>query len=137
MGRTYQILIVEDYPADIYVITEAFKECGYSCELTCAASYQEALQRLTVQSFDLLFSSFGTSVQDTAAFVQYTRTHAPPVPVIILSGSSDPSVAYDAGASAFVRKVSSVSAFFEKIRGIMRFWADVAELPQRPERLSR
>jgi chemotaxis family two-component system response regulator Rcp1 len=128
-SRVYRILVVEDNPGDLYIIGEAFKECGYSCELTIATSHQEARHKLDHQTFDLILADFGTSIPEATNFVQYVRTHAPRVPIIILSGTHDPNPAYDAGAHAFVRKVADLQDFFNRINGIMRFWLDIAELP--------
>ncbi len=131
-NKTYRVLVVEDNPGDRYVIGKAFNECGYLCDVTEVISHPQALELLNVEMFDLLVSFFGTDTERGTWFVREARRRAPRSPLIILSGVADPTAAIDAGAHAFVRKVSDVKLFFDKIEGIMRFWADVAELP-RPE----
>jgi two-component system response regulator len=50
-------------------------------------------------------------------------------PVIILSGMVNPSPAYEAGANAFVSKCADLDTFFARVRDLMHFWLNVAELP--------
>lgn len=128
-NKTYRVLVVEENPGDLYVIEKGFEECGFPCEVTTAASHQEALERLNVQTFHLLLSYFGTNPKEGESFVREARLRAPRSPLIILSSVADSSGAIEAGAHAFVRKVSDIKAFFAKIEGIMRFWAGVAEWP--------
>jgi CheY-like chemotaxis protein len=132
-ARTYRILVVEDNPADAFVIQQAFQECGCPCRLTFAESHEEAQQMVSPKLFDLVLSDFGTLIEPATAFVQSVRARYPRLPSVILSGGSNPNIAYDAGATAFIKKVPDLQRFFEKIRGLMHFWIDVAELPY-PER---
>jgi len=58
-------------------------------------------------------------------------------PVIVLSRILDPSQAYEAGANAFVSKAADLDTFFARIRDVMHFWVNVAELPSRsPQRFT-
>lgn len=127
--RIYSILVVEDSPADTYIIQEAFRECGYICQLKMAASQAEAQHLLCAGRFDLLLSDFGTDPSEGKAFVRYVRDHHPCLPIVIMSGSYSSNAAYEAGASAFVHKPNDFPEFISKIRGIMQFWTEVAELP--------
>ena len=64
MKKTYKILVVEDSPADAYVITEAFKASGYPCELLLISSHSQAKEHLADNVFDLILSDFGTDTSD-------------------------------------------------------------------------
>ena len=130
--RIYSILVVEDNPADTYIIQEAFRECGYRCQLKMAASQAEAQHLLCAGQFDLLLSDFGTDLSEGRAFVRYVRDRHPCLPIVIISGSYSSNPAYEAGANAFVHKPNDFEEFISKIRGIMQFWTDVAELPTLP-----
>ena len=50
-------------------------------------------------------------------------------PVIVLSGVSDPLHVYEAGANAFISKDGDIDTFFRKIKTLMEFWVNVAEMP--------
>ena len=52
------------------------------------------------------------------------------MPIIVLSGYPDQHPAYDAGANALVRKAANLDEFFQRVREIMHFWVEVAELPK-------
>ena len=120
-GRTYLILVVEDNPGDAYIIGEAFKDCGYPCDLTFAPSHEEGQRILPTQAFDLLLSDFGTNIEAATAFIQQVRAQAPRLPIVILSGSPNPNIAYEAGANAFIKKVAHLDTFYAKIKGLMDF----------------
>ena len=127
--KSCRVLVVEDSQADIDVIKIAFDECGYPCELTFTRSHAEAEHFLASQPSDLLLSDFGADYQSLSRFVESVRSHSSTVPIVVLSSFFDPSLAYGAGANAFVRKEGDLQRFSDKIQGIMRFWIDVAELP--------
>ena len=127
--RTYHILVVEDNAGDAYIVREAFRVSGYSHELVIVASHEEAKECLDRKPFDLILSDFGTTGQDARPFINYVRTCSPHIPIIVLSGTPDVLSAYDAGACAFVRKASDLDCFLGKIKGIMQFWTETAELP--------
>lgn len=131
--RTYSILVVEDYPEDVYVIQQAFRECGYRCELTIADSHAEAKIFLATKHFDLALSDFGTDFEQARSFVTFVRASAPCLPIVVLSGGHNPNLAYKAGANAFLQKPPNLKEFLEKIRGLMHFWIEIALLPQYPE----
>ena len=127
--RTYSILVVDDSPADLYIVKEAFSECGFMCQLTTASSPQEAQQLLNKERFDLVLSDFGTDPNGARSFIRSVRARNQSLPIIVLSGSYNSNLAYESGANAFVRKSSDLQEIFAKIQGIMKFWVDVAEFP--------
>lgn len=132
MDRTYRILVVEDNPADVLLIEEAFKECGYRCQLTVADGPAQARKLLTSEpsAFHLVISDYGGSERpESEAFIRMLRQDHPLVPVVVFSGYPDPRSAYIAGANAFVSKSGALDDFFGRVRETMRFWLDVALLP--------
>jgi len=62
--RIYSILVVDDNPADLYIIREAFSECGFRCQLTTASSPEEAQHFLHNERFDLVLSDFRADGDD-------------------------------------------------------------------------
>ena len=65
-------------------------------------------------------------------FFSSVHSLVPLLPIVVLSGTFDPTPAYLAGANAFVRKPGDMQEFFSKIQAIMHFWVDVAKLPGPP-----
>ena len=130
---TYQILVIEDSAADALIIREAFAECGYRCELTVVASHAEAQAIIAGRCFDLLLCDYGGERTGGSPVIREMRERAPLTPIVVLSGYGDVRPAYRAGANAFVSKPGSLDEFFQKVRGIMQFWIDVAQLPPTPQ----
>lgn len=129
--RTYNILVVEDNPGDAHLIQEAFLECGHGCHLAFAETTDQAKELLQSQPFDLILSDMGVRNGESADFIRGLRSdpRLKTLPVIVLSGSPDPRLAYEAGANAFIAKTMDMDQFFSKIRALMHFWVEVAELP--------
>lgn len=129
--RIYNILVVEDNPGDAHLIQEAFDECGNTCKLTVAETFQSAQEALSANSFDLILSDMGVRDGESEAFIKSIRNNPrlKTIPIIVLSGSMNPRPAYEAGANAFVSKTMDMDSFFGKIKALMHFWVDVAELP--------
>ena len=132
--RIYNILVVEDNPGDAHLIQEAFAECGSQCKLTLAQSIREAEEALRDNTFDLVLSDMGVQNGETEEFIRSIRSNPrlKTIPIIVLSGSMNPRPAYEAGANAFVSKTMDMDSFFAKIKALMHFWVDVAELPPSP-----
>lgn len=129
--RIYNILVVEDNPGDAHLIQEAFNECGSLCNLTMTESFEQAEEALSKMTFDLLLSDMGVREAASEDFIKGVRNNprSRTLPIIVLSGSMNSRPAYEAGANAFVSKSMDMDTFFAKIKALMHFWVDVAELP--------
>jgi two-component system, chemotaxis family, chemotaxis protein CheY len=128
--RTYEILAVDDNEADLRLIQEAFSDCGHSCHLTCTNSIQDAVKILQAETFDLVLADMGPTCEglELVRVIRGDDRHRA-TPIIVLSGILDPLPAYAAGANAFVSKAADLDTFFARIRDVMHFWVNVAELP--------
>ncbi len=127
----YAILAIEDSEADAYLIREAFRECGHGCVLTFVPSLEAAQRVLNADHFDLVISDMGTDSQEFTTFMRSIRSNAKlrTLPIIVLSGSLNVNLAYEAGANAFVAKTASLDKLFENVKALMHFWVGVATLP--------
>lgn len=130
--RICSILVVEDNPPDANLIHEAFRECGSACKLTLTETLEKAEEALRTTPFDLVLSDLHLQNGASEEFIRRIRSDSrlKSLPIIVLSGSSNPRPAYEAGANAFVSKSMDVDQFFAKIKALMHFWVDVAELPR-------
>jgi CheY-like chemotaxis protein len=127
--HSYRVLVIEDNPADTLLIKEAFEDSGYVCELTITQG--NMAEMLLSTEFDLVLLDCGMPLEKTQARVALVRTRAPYIPIVILSGYPDPIPAYKAGANAFIRKGFGIEELFGKIKGLLDFWSNIAELPSR------
>jgi CheY-like chemotaxis protein len=132
--RSYNILIVEDSPGDAGLIREAFADCGEAYSLIFAANTQAARDLLNKENFDLILWDMSFSNEEGADFIRQIRADArlKSLPVIVLSGTPNPRLAYEAGANAFVSKSMDLDSFFAKIKALMHFWVEIVELPRVP-----
>jgi CheY-like chemotaxis protein len=130
--RTYNILVVEDNSNDAALIREAFAECGKACDIAVADSNEKAKQLLDSQNFDLIICDIGFRGEEGADFIRSVRSHPrlKTLPTIVLSGSSDSRLAYEAGANALIAKTMDVESFIAKLRVLVHFWLEVVELPR-------
>ena len=91
------ILIIEDNPGDQFLLSELLKSAGFkNGKLSVVASAKEAIFVLEHQTFDIILLDLtlpdSTGVESFLALKKYTHK----MPVVILSGLSDMSVALDA-----------------------------------------
>ena len=104
----YKILLVEDNDMDARVITQALIQAGEgSFAITRAARLSEALERLRVDTFDLVLLDFILPDSEGLSTFSTVRKQATNVPVVALTGVSDESIAIEAvrlGAQDFLVK---------------------------------
>jgi CheY-like chemotaxis protein len=129
--RVYNILVVEDNPGDVHLTREALRETCYRCEITIADDTTTARELLKTSHFDLVISDMGVPNGHTSEFIRAMRADEKTalIPVVVLSGSADPNPAYRSGANAYISKTMDMDVFFAKMKALMHFWIEVAELP--------
>ncbi len=96
-NRPIQLLLVEDNPADVRLLRELLKEIsGSSFVLTVAPRMSEAQARLAAESFDVVVTDLSLPDSRDLSSFRELRSVAPTVPVIVLSGLDDESLAVSA-----------------------------------------
>lgn len=93
-NKQIKILLIEDNPGDVRLIQEmlaGIKDVTF--ELECADSLQDGLKRLAGGDIDVVLLDL--SLPDSRGFDTFARAHAhaPQVPIIMLTGLDDESVA--------------------------------------------
>lgn len=91
------ILIIEDNPGDQFLLSELLKSAGFmNGKISLVSSIKEAIVELEHQIFDIILLDLtlpdSTGVESFLALKKYTHK----LPVVILSGLSDMTVALDA-----------------------------------------
>ena len=141
-SRELQVLVVDDNPADVRLVAEAFDECQYPHRLHTAQDGLEAIAFLSkldrfgaVPRPDLVIVDLNMPGIDgygvLAAIKRTEEFHA--IPVIMFSTSDDPvdvKKAYDLHANCYIVKPLDFQGFIGAIGSLATFWAHTATLPQ-------
>ena len=134
----FDILLVEDNPADVRLTQEAFKDTRVKNRLHVARDGVEALSMLrdatgVVPRPDLILLDLNLPRKDGREVLQDIKQDEAlrHIPVVVLSTSHsehDVARSYRLGANAFVTKPVDVDRFFQVIRALEQFWLDTARL---------
>jgi diguanylate cyclase (GGDEF)-like protein/PAS domain S-box-containing protein len=91
------LLIVEDNPGDARLLREMFNEQGsHNTELTHVECMSEAEQHLSKRAFDIIVLDLGLPDAQGLGAVRRAHAAAPRVPLVVLTGLDDESLAAEA-----------------------------------------
>ncbi len=136
-----KILLVEDNPADIDLLVEAFKESSFTYHLRMARDGVETLKYLRRQgqysnatSPDLIILDLNLPKKDGRAVLAELKqnTVLKRIPVIVLSMSQadeDILMSYELNANCFINKPIDLNEFIKVARSIKDFWLNTVKLP--------
>ena len=141
--RRIQILLVEDDPDDVLLITEVLRETRIPSDLHVAMDGEAAMDFFHRHELfadapvpDLVLLDLNLPKKDGRQVL--TEIKADPVlrriPVIVLTTSAaerDVRQAYDKHVNAYVRKPVGYVALLDVVRSIQDFWIGAALLPSR------
>lgn len=89
-----RLLLVEDNAADARLLREMFHECGsYDTEVLHVESLKAAEARLADRSVDIILLDLGLPDVEGMSAVRRAKAAAPRVPLVVLTGLDDESVA--------------------------------------------
>jgi diguanylate cyclase (GGDEF)-like protein/PAS domain S-box-containing protein len=92
--KNVSILLVEDNPGDARLLREMFNEQGsQNTELTHVKCMNEAEQHLAVCVYDIILLDLGLSDAQGLGAVQWAHAVAPRIPLVVLTGMEDDSLA--------------------------------------------
>ncbi len=130
MGKALKaaiIVLVEDNPADVFLVRKALQEKGIKFELTCFDDGQKALNSLAQQGCkapDLILLDLNLPQTDGVEVLRQIRNmpKLADVPVAILTSSESPADMHRTallGAARFIRKPSGLDDFLGAVgRGV-------------------
>lgn len=143
-----RILLVEDNPADVFLLKEALRNSGLQFELITANDGEKALRMLfddapPAPSPDLILLDL--NLPKVNGHMVLRRIKSDPrtetIPAIVMSSSgaaSDVTLAYSEHANCYIRKPASLDELFHTVLAIKSFWLDVVQLPpSKPSGLAR
>jgi chemotaxis family two-component system response regulator Rcp1 len=133
-----RILLVEDNPADVRLMREAFAEQGTSVELVIAGDGEEAMRLLQdpVNRPDLILLDLNLPRKDGREVLAEIKADAGLriIPVLVLTSSEaerDVEHSYALHANVYLRKPLSYTELQAIVAAIDTFWLTVARLPPR------
>lgn len=137
-----QLLLVEDNPADVGLVEEAFREGSIAYELHVAEDGLEASQFLHKQGRfagavtpDLILLDWNLPKRNGREVLEDIKSDLElrSIPVIVLTTSDDEhdvARAYGLHANCYMTKPVDLDVFLHKIRSIEEFWMTMVRLPQ-------
>lgn len=139
--KSIKVLLVEDNPGDVRLITEALKDAKIHIHISTAPDGVEALALLrregkhsTAALPDLILLDLNLPKMNghelLARIKQDENLHRIPV-VIVTSSKADHDIAasYDLHANCFVTKPVDLDQFFNVVEAIRDFWFVIVKLP--------
>jgi len=142
--RIAEILLVEDNPADILLIKEAFKENRLRTILNVVSDGEEALDYLNqkgkhtdAKTPDFILLDLNLPRMDGRTFLGRIKRENlfKSIPVIVLTSSrSDLDIreVYELNANCYIVKPSDLDGYIETVKKVQDFWMTLVLLPPRP-----
>ena len=140
--RPVELLVIEDNPGDVRLITEALRDAGDRVSMNVVKDGEEAMSFLRAEGSyrwapqpDLVLLDLnlpGMDGRDVLARLKEDETLRR-IPVIVLTSSQAPGdvrKAYDLKAICYITKPAGLEQFMEVIKSIHYFWSTIVELPR-------
>lgn len=143
LGRSPEILMVDDNPADVTLVRESLAETVYQSHVHCASDANHAIDylqrvgkyRTTIRP-DLVILDLNLAERNGHKVLALLKSDADlrRIPVVAFSSSRSPediARSYEAGANCYVNKPAELKRYFSAARAIEEFWFGYAVLPPR------
>jgi CheY-like chemotaxis protein len=136
-----EILLVEDNPADVRLIRDAFEETPADYHLNVAPDGEDALDflfrrgaHINAGQVHMVLLDLNLPIMSGNAVLRAIRANEDTrlLPVIILSSSGagkDVRQAYESHANGYIRKPRDLDGIYKAIDSLKHFWFEIAELP--------
>ena len=126
MLNQLRILIVDDNEVDRIAVRRFLRTSEMAIEITEAADYQEAKEKMSNNLFDCMFIDYLLPDGDGLTLVREIRQQGLKIPLIVLTGHGDEGIAVDmmkAGASDYLSKFRlSASRLNQAMRNALRIY---------------
>ena len=141
LGKTIEILLVEDNPNDVALIKEAFKSQNLPSQIYVAKDGEQALDFIhkqgaytTVNTPDLVFLDLNLPRKSGQEILKQIKQneHTRKIPVLILSSSDAPDIVrqcYELQANAYIKKPIEYDGFVKVANIVHKFWVNITRLP--------
>lgn len=140
-GRPVEVLLVEDNPSDVTVISELLDSGNVKTHVSLLADGASVIPYLRKEGCyanvpfpDLIFLDLHLPHRDGREVLKDLKADSlfRTIPVVILTASKSPqdvTFCYDSGANTYVTKPSEYADFDRIIRRLENYWLRTAELP--------
>lgn len=135
-----EILLVEDNPADVFLVREALKPMNGNT-LSIVTDGQEALSFVRREGIyakarrpDLIFLDLNLPKKDGGAVLMEMKgdSYLRPIPIVVFTSSAavrDICQAYALFANSYIVKPMNLDDFLRTVREVVKFWSMTAALP--------
>jgi CheY-like chemotaxis protein len=136
-----EVLLVEDNPADVRLIGDAFEEIHANHHLNIAPDGEDALDflfrrgaHIKAPEIDLVLLDLNLPVMNGHSVLEEIRANPETAltPVVVLSSSNAPKdvqKAYALHANGYIKKPRDLDGIFRAMDSLRTFWLELAELP--------
>lgn len=142
MSLQFDILLVEDNPGDVALMTKRLEERGLACCIEVCRDGEDASTYFTEVKANrrkkpqLLILDINLPRKNGLEVLAYIKNDPDlhTIPAVIFSSSStasDIKRAYLEGANGYIVKPLDLDAYHDKIDAIFEFWLQTARLPER------
>jgi CheY-like chemotaxis protein len=141
VARQWEILLVEDNPADVRLTREALGELQIQHRLMVAEDGLAALKYLTAEPVgapgsrpDIILLDLNLPRMNGLEFLAVVKSSErfKSIPVIVMSSSAaaeDVAAAYNLNANSYTQKPLEIDQFISVLQTIRSFWLETALLP--------
>ncbi len=142
-SQPFDILLVEDEPADAHLVRSALKENKVLCNLHHVLDGVEAMAFLkregeyqSAAQPDLILLDLNMPRMNGREFLAAVKAddELRPIPVVVLTTSDverDVVASYKLGAAGYITKPVDMDQFVDAIRQLDNYWFVLARLPKR------
>lgn len=121
-SRPKRILIVDDEPTLVFFLKQGLQEGEFPCQIDGASSGEEALTKLTYNSYDLLVTDLKMSGISGFTLVEVARSFHPDIGVILMTAFGSREVQDEVeqlGVNGYLTKPFSTTHLQEMINQIL------------------
>lgn len=143
-SQPFDILLVEDEPADAHLVKSALKENKVYCRLHHVLDGRDALDFLRREGDvyknapqpDLILLDLNMPRMNGREFLSVIKTdeHFSAIPVVVLTTSDverDVVASYKLGAASYITKPVDMAQFIDAIRQLDNYWFTLTRLPKK------
>ncbi|WP_404355763.1 response regulator [Methylotuvimicrobium sp. KM1] len=143
-SQPFDILLVEDEPADAHLVKSALKENKVYCQLHHVLDGRDALDFLRREGDvyknapqpDLILLDLNMPRMNGREFLSVIKTdeHFSAIPVVVLTTSDverDVVASYKLGAASYITKPVDMAQFIDAIRQLDNYWFTLTRLPKK------
>jgi DNA-binding NarL/FixJ family response regulator len=138
MPGPLRVLLADDHPMVRETLSRYVGKLAAETAVAEAENLHEALERARLASFDLIILDLHMPGMDGLNGLQRMREAAPQIPIVILTGSTEPehvARAFELGAAGFIPKTMVGRAMVNALRMVMNGERFVPAAPHiRPDR---